>query len=238
MKNVKYILLLVLFISYCSKKDLVTPTEQSVVIEQPKIDTQALQTSDPSIEVVTVDPRLRSNGKGVITIPVVIINYLPQTPDGVYMDPYRTLTPNVPWDAAHKYTIARAKEKILKDKIIEKNAIEEGTRYHDYATNTVRPYVNIDVVAYINVKSVNLVKVGTRVSDTTSPDGRLINPVTINWYNVDFNELLTRIKLQNYVENLGVKEVWFTSWPRDNGANGYNVAESNMSPGTISDNTL
>ena len=195
------------------------------------------QIATSGYEIIPVDPRLKSNGKGVITIPVVIINYLPQTPDGIYMDPYRTLTSNVPWSDAHKYTIARAKEKILKDKIIEKNAIEEGTRYHDYATNTVRPYVNIDVVAYINVKSVNLVKVGTRVSDTTSPDGRLINPVTINWYNVDFNELLTRIKLQNYVEGLGVKEVWFTSWPRDNGANGYNVAESNMSPGTISDNT-
>ena len=236
MKNVKYLLFLVLLISACSKKDLVTPTEP-VAVEQPKIDSQAIQSNDPTIEIVPVDPALRSNGKGVITIPVVIINYLPQTADGIYLDPYRTLTPNVPWDAAHKYTIARAKEKILKDKIIEKNEIEEGTRYHDYATNSVRPYVNIDVVAYINVKSVNLVKVGTKVTDTTSPDGSLKNPVTINWYNVDFNELLTRVKLQNYVESLGVKEVWFTSWPRDNGANGYNVAESNMSPGTISDFT-
>jgi hypothetical protein len=236
MKNVKYILLLGLFISACSKKDIIAPTQP--VAEQPKIDSQALKSGDPSIEIVPVDPALRSNGKGVITIPVVIINYLPQTADGIYLDPYRTLTPNVPWDAAHKYTIARAKEKILKDKILEKNAIEEGTRYHDYASNTVRPYVNIDVVAYINVKSVNLVKVGTKVTDTTSPDGSIKNPVTIDWYNVDFNELLTRIKLQNYVESMGVKEVWFTSWPRDNGANGYNVAESNMSPGTISDNTI
>ena len=197
MKNVKYILLLVLFISACSKKDLVTPI--AAVADQPKIDSQSIQSTDPSIEVVTVDPALKSNGKGVITIPVVIINYLPQTADGIYLDPYRTLTPNVPWDAAHKYTIARAKEKILNDKIIEKNAIEEGSRYHDYATNTVKPYVNIDVVAYINVKSVNLIKVGTKVTDTTSPDGSIKNPVTINWYNIDFNELLTRIKLQNYV---------------------------------------
>lgn len=239
MKNVKYGLLLVLFLYACSKKDLVKPTEELVVVVPPKIDTQIVKTITPSIEFVTVDSRLKSNGKGVITIPVVIINYLPETSDGKYLDPYLTQPPMVAWDDAHKYTIARAKEKILKDKIIEKNAIEEGTRYHDYATNTVRPYVNIDVVAYINVKSVNLVKVGTRNIDTTTNDNNdnIDNKVTLDWYNVDFNELLTRIKLQNYVEGLGVKEVWFTSWPKDAGLNGYNVAESNMSPGTISDNT-
>ena len=184
------------------------------------------QIAPSGYEIVPVDSRLKSNGKGVITIPVVIINYLPETPDGKYLDPFFTQPPMIAWDDAHKYTINRAKEKILKDKIIEKNAIEEGSRYHDYATNTVKPYVNIEVVAYINVKSVNLVKVGTRIVDTTTNDNNdnIDNKVTLNWYNVDFNELFTRIKLQNYIEGLGVKEVWFTSWPKDGGLNGDGAA--------------
>ena len=52
------------------------------------------------------------------------------------------------------FYILEAKNKILTDKIIEKNEIEESTRYHDYNSNKVQPYVNIDVVGYINIYDV------------------------------------------------------------------------------------
>jgi len=101
-------------------------------------------------------------------------------------------------------------------KIIEKNAIEEGTRYHDYNTNKVSQYIDIDVVAYINVYEMNYNYIGVS-SNYKRP-----------WWNLDYNELMTRINLKKYVEDLGVKEVWLTTFPREQGYLSYNVDESNM----------
>ncbi len=192
-----------------------------------------------NIEILKVDSRLKSTNKGVITVPVLIVNYLP-TADGIYLDKDRTLQPMIAWDEAHKYTLERAKNKILTDKIIEKNEIEEGTRYHDYSTNKIQPYVNIDVVGYINVYDVKYISVGTRLVDTTTNDNddKINNPVLINWYNIDFNDLFNTIDLKNYVNNLNVKEVWVTTFPKEGGALSYNVAESNMSPGLTNSNGL
>jgi hypothetical protein len=182
-------------------------------------------------EIIPVDSRLKSTGKGVINVPVVIINYLP-TMDGVYLDRWKTHNANVVYDDIHKMILTRAKDKILNDKIIEKNAIEESSRFRDYGTNVVRPYINIDVVAYINVYDIKMVKVGTRMIDTTRDDtnDNINNPVSIDWYNIDFNDLLTKVNLKNYVNSFGVKEVWFTSYSREVGVNSYNVFETSMSP--------
>jgi hypothetical protein len=222
-------------------KEVIEPQPEVVNVVD-KIDSQSLKPTTPKIsgiEIVTVDSRLKSNKKGTITVPVVIINYLP-TNDGIYLDRWKTLNSITAWDAAHKITLERAKQKILLDKIIEKNAIEEGSRFRDYGTNNVKQYVNIDVVAYINVYDVNLIKVGTKLIDTTTNDSddHIDNKVTINWYNIDFNDLInTKLKsggfdLKSYVESKGVKEVWFTSQPKEVGSNSYNVPESNMSSPT------
>ncbi len=189
-----------------------------------------LQIKVNGYEMLPVDPLLKSNGKGVITVPVVIINYIP-TVDGIYLDTSRTFNSSIPWDDIHKYTVDRAKKKILSEKIIQKHYVEEGSKFRDYGTNKVKPYINIDVVAYINIKDVKLIPTQRRMVDLTigTKDDGINNPVSIEWNLIDFNELLTRINLKNYVENLGVKEVWFTSFPRENGINNcYNVAESNM----------
>jgi hypothetical protein len=181
-------------------------------------------------EIIPVDPQLKSNGKGLITVPVVIINYIP-TVDNVYIDTARAYNSNQPWNETHKYTLVRARNKILTEKIIQKHFVEEGSRFRDYGTNQVKPYINIDVVAYINVYNVKLIPTQRRMVDLTigTKDDGINNPVSVEWNLVDFNELLTRINLKNYVENLGVKEVWFTAFPRENGINNcYSVAESNM----------
>lgn len=184
---------------------------------------KALQIQLLGYEIVPVDSRLKSTGEGVITVPVVIINYLP-TLDGVYLDKYKTINSNGTWNDSYRYSIERAKTKILTEKIIEKKYIEQGTRYHDYGTNTVKPYVNIDVVAYINVSDIKYVKVDSSMVDTLGNGTK----VKSYFYRLDFNELLTRINLKNYVENLGVKEVWFTSFTKEIGEYSYGVPESNM----------
>ena len=212
----------------CSKA-VITPTPTENVN---RIDSQSIGVKIPTgVEVVPVDSRLSSTSNGIIIVPVVIINYLPTT-DGIYLDTLRTLSPGVPHNSGHILTLARAKDKILNDKIIEKKSIEEGSRFRDYGKNTTNPYVNIKVVAYINVYDVKYIKVGTKTADTTTYDNddHIDNPVTFNWYHIDFNDLLTRVNLKHYVNDLGVKEVWFTNFAKELGVNSYNVQESNMSP--------
>ena len=232
MKKIYLLLVLVLVIGGCGKKEIIVPTPP-VVITPPVVTPPVITPPQTSgIEIVPVDPRLRSNNKGIITVPVVIINYIPTT-DGIYLDRWRTLGATIPWDDAHKITISRSKQKILLDKIIEKNSIEEGTRFRDYSTNKIKQYVDIDVVAYINVYDVNLIKVRTELKDTT--DDNVDNKVTMDWFNIDFNDLINNklknngFDLKSYVENGGVKEVWFTSFPKELGFNSFNVPESNMS---------
>jgi hypothetical protein len=168
-----------------------------------------------NVEYVEVPTELKSKNKGLLRVPVVIINYLP-TINGLELDRNRTQD-SVGQDMTGSfYTLDRAKIKTLKDKIIEKNSIEEGTRYHDYNTNKISQYIDIDVVAYINVYEMNYNYIGVS-SNYKRP-----------WWNLDYNELMSRINLKKYVEELGVKEVWLTTFPREQGYLSYNVDESNM----------
>jgi hypothetical protein len=240
MTKLKYLVLSLLLFG-CTK-EVIEPQPEIVNIDN-KNESQALKTVTNKIingiEIVPVDSRLKSRKRGTITVPVVIINYLP-TNDGVFLDRWRTLGSPIGWSPAHRITLERAKQKILLDKIIEKNAIEEGTRFRDFGTNKVKHYVDVDVVAYINVYDVKLIKVGTKLIDTTTndTDDRIDNKVNMDWHNIDFNDLIkTKLKnggfdLKSFVESRGVKEVWFTSQPREVGFNSYNVPESNMSSPT------
>lgn len=168
-----------------------------------------------AVEFVPVDSALKTSKKGQLRIPVVIINYLP-TKDGIELDRNRTQD-SVGQDMTGPfYSLERAKTKILLDKIIEKNAIEEGTKFRDYANSTVSPYIDIDVVAYINIYEVKYNFIG--VSSVYKRD----------WWNIDYLDIMEKINLKNYVENLGVKEVWLTTFPRERGYLSFNVDESNM----------
>lgn len=204
------ILLLSLLIFGCTKEEIPTPEvitpEKTTTIVDSSLSSEALikKTSSPDIEYVSIDPRLRKTNTGKINVPVILINFLPTTKDGIYLDPNWTLNAKQPWDAPFQYRIDRAKSKILAERIIEKNAIEEGTRFRDYGADKVSKYVNIDVVGYINVKNIKLT-------------GKT----------VDFNDLFAKINLKDYVEKLGVKEVWFTFFLKEDL---FDVPESNMSP--------
>jgi hypothetical protein len=179
-----------------------------------------------NLEFIPIDPKLKSNGKGKITVPVVIINYLP-TVDGVLLDMQRA--PDG-FYSLNNSTLVKAKEKILADKIVEKNVIEEGTRFRDYATNKIDPYISIDVISYINVYEIDLVSV---------TNGQINN--------IDYNKLFPKIDIKNLVEIKGAKEIWFTAFPKQgypsvlNGTNPsdksnyFDMAESNMSSPSTGD---
>ena len=77
------------------------------------------QIATSGYEIVPVDSRLKSNGKGVITVPVVIINYIP-TSDGIYLDRWKTYDSRVVKQQKDILTLNRANEKILSEKIVEK----------------------------------------------------------------------------------------------------------------------
>jgi len=182
----KWLLVLLVFVS-CSKDEIPTPivTTPAVVTPTPT----SVWSDDKTIEFEPVDVKLKSNKKGFLTIPVVIINYLP-TNDGVKLDM------NLASDGYYQLnysTLDRLKLKIKTDKIIDKQCIEEGTRFRDYGSDMVRQYVDVDVVAYINVYKLEFTTIaGTRM--------------------IDYKKLFNRdkINMQKYVDSLGVKEVWFT----------------------------
>lgn len=154
-----------------------------------------------NIEYFPIDPKLKSTGKGKITVPVVIINYLP-TIDGIKLDMERA--PDGYYDL-YNSTLERAKAKILADKIVEKNAIEEGTRFRDFATNKIDPYISLDVIGYINVYELDL----TFWIKTTS-NGKPVDMKTIEYF-----KLFERINMKNFVDNLGAKEIWITMFGKD-----------------------
>ena len=154
-----------------------------------------------NLEFLPIDPKLKSTGKGKIIVPVVIVNYLP-TVDGVLLDMNRA--PDGYYDL-YNSTLDRAKAKILADKIVEKNSIEEGTRFRDYSNNRVDPYISLDVVGYINIYELDL----TFWIKTTS-NGKQVDMKTIEYF-----KLFDRLKMKDFVDNLGVKEVWITIFGKD-----------------------
>ena len=182
-------LLILLVLSSCSKDDIIVPIDTKPVVTQPSVTPAptSVWSDDKTIEYEVVDNRLKSSGKGRLTVPVVIINYLP-TSDGVNLDM------NLASDGYYELnysTLDKAKSKIKSDKIIDKLSIEEGSRFRDYGKDVVNQYVDVNVVAYINVYKLEF---------TTIAGNRMI----------DYNKLFDKLNMRNYVDNQGVKEIWFT----------------------------
>lgn len=96
----------------------------------------------------------------------------------------------------------RAKNKIKTDLIITKYGIEEGSRYKDRGKNIAQTYVGINVVKYINVYEVPMTN--------WYKDGRGITLKT-----VDNIELFKKLKMKELFDIYGVKEIWFTIYPKD-----------------------
>lgn len=149
------------------------------------------------IEYVEV-PELKPRSGTSIVVPVVVINYLP-TVDGVNLDMNRA--PDNYFNLQNS-TLGRAKNKIKTDLIITKYGIEEGSRYKDRGKNVTQTYVGVNVVRYINVYEVPMTN--------WYKDGRGITLKT-----VDNTVLFQKLKMKELFDLYGVKEIWFTVYPKD-----------------------
>jgi hypothetical protein len=212
MKN--WTLILLVFVFGCSKDEMFDPIIEPEVVVTPT----STWSDDRTIEYEIVDPMLKSTNKGKLTVPVVIINYLPTAEDGV------TLDMNFASDGYYELNyskIDRLKLKIKSDKIIDKLSIEEGSRFRDYGKDIVTQYVDINVIAYINVYKVEFTTIG---------GVRMI----------DYHKLFKKINMENYVNTQGVKEVWFTIFGKgpspsikgtkyEDPSTYYSIPETNMS---------
>lgn len=188
----KWLFILLVFVS-CSKDEIPVPVVTPAVVVTPTAPTFTWS-DDRTIEFEPVDPQLKSNGKGLLTVPVVIINYLP-TSDGINLD--MNLASDGYYQLKHS-TIQQCKTKIKTDKIVDKLSIDEGSRFRDYGRDVVNQYVSIDVVEYINVYKLDYIMIGgTRM--------------------IDYTKLFNKINMKNYVENKGVKEIWFTIFAKGDG---------------------
>lgn len=145
------------------------------------------------IEFVQMDNDFTISNSCNLIVPILILNLFP-TKDGVLHDD--SSGPSNYWEVQNP-DLTKTKEKVRQDLILSKQIVEYGTRFRDYGKNQINPYICLEVVDYINVYSWNLVE----------------------WVNgrktLDYNELFEKINLRNYVNNLGVKEVWITHFPKD-----------------------
>ncbi|PHN05307.1 LamG-like jellyroll fold domain-containing protein [Flavilitoribacter nigricans] len=144
-------------------------------------------------EYETIDPYLSTPDECAVTeIPVVILRYLP-TADGVNLDvrhapDFWTLNP---------ITLDQAKQRIDAFDLRVKFNGEEGSRFRGYQSPGAVPYLGYRVVEYITVYE-------------PMPRGRVI--AEVGGYPIsmtDFHSVFDRFDLEHYINDLGVKEVWF-----------------------------
>ena len=175
-----------------------------------------------NIEYVQIGSELISNDNCSNRVPIVIINYFP-TSDGVNHD--ENIGPSGYWDLNHP-TVEQSRNKVHSDLVLTKRIIEYGSRYRDYGTKEIDPYICLDVVKYINLYELD-------------PYVKLRPEFDVN--DLDYFKMFERINMKDLVNNNEVKEVWITIFPKspeypsvqnnqlDNPETYYNIPETNMS---------
>ena len=178
------------------------------------------------VENVEIPAALKSNGNCSLEVPVLIINYFP-TNDGILHDEKRGPS----YFSEYLYpTLDFSKNLLLENIISTKKSIEEGTRFHDYGSNQVKPYVCINVKKYINVYDLPLVPW----------------PLDIRGKRINYKQLFSKLNIENLVNEQGVKEVWigayqnfnyplFQNDPTINKDYFWGINESNMSSPSTGD---
>lgn len=190
---------LLMFLASCEKTEILS---DDIIIEEEV---------DSTIEYLTIPIDLSTpaeNSKK--TIPVVIINWIPSDDRRTVTDEVSRNLPdwaNVVYD---DLSITTVNKWILSNDKKVKYSIEEGSRFRG-SINDATPYIGIEVVKYINVYDMPILKPndGIQSSETIIPD---------------YHKLFEKLKMEELV-NQGVKEIWF-NWT--NTGNIW-VPESNMS---------
>jgi hypothetical protein len=155
--------------------------------------------------VEPLDPFLTIPAAGAVyEMPVVIISYLP-TQDGVNLDANLADWGN-PLDEMRQF--------IAQKDIRVKFALEEGSKFRGYDNPDAQPSLGYRVVEKITVF-----------------EPLPLGPGGPDFFQPDYEQILTRFDARHWVEDLGVKEIWL--WGYHHG-NLYPV-ESNMSSPTTGD---
>lgn len=155
-----------------------------------------------------IDPFLATPAAGAANIiPVLVIRFLP-TKDGINLD-----VDQVPdfW-YLNEMTLADMKTRINRlDKRI-KFMLEEGSRYHGYKDPQAKPMAGYKVVQYITVYE----NTPPGQLDTYDKNG---HPLFLP----DYQNIFQRFNVPYYVNQLGVKHIWFWTGNLDSSFPIYNA---------------
>jgi hypothetical protein len=126
------------------------------------------------------------------TIPVIIIRYLPTT-DGTNLDISFDPDPG----SLAPMSLDDLKSNINTFDKRVKFMLEEGSKFRGYKDPTAVPSIGYKVVSYITVYE-------------PTPPGLIMNYTkNVPVYLANFKQIFARFNIENYVNNLGVKEIWF-----------------------------
>jgi uncharacterized protein (TIGR03437 family) len=157
-------------------------------------------------EEAAIEPFLATPAAGSLyKVPVAIINFLP-TRDGVNIDAAAS-----GWTG----TVAAMKANLARYNRQMKYQIEERSRFRGYRNAIAPPTLSYQVVKIINVYE-------------DIPPWNRLGPDS---FQPDYYNILTRLNAQDWVNNLGVKEVWL--WGYHHGR--IYPVESNMASPTTGD---
>jgi hypothetical protein len=143
-------------------------------------------------EVKTIDSYLTNPVAGAkIIVPVVIINYYATT-NGIDIDTKKQPS----YGSLDPITIENLKLKTIDELKLTKYGLEEGSKYRGFNNINSNPNIGIKVVKYFNVYEIKKVM----SADKTN-------------YFADFNDMFAKLNIKSAVQDLGVKEVWFSLRP-------------------------
>ena len=176
-----------------------------------------------------------SNPNARIIVPVVVVNYYP-TLNGIDIDTKRA--PG--YGSLSPITIQSLKNRTIDYITLTKYGLEEGSKFRGYNTPTQTSNVSFKIVKYVNVYELKRGLKDKQDAYLSAQDK--LTPV----YQPDYFDVFNKINLQSFVDNNGVKEVWFSLRPlsseypvvKDTLSNGLtaanflNLPESNMSSPT------
>ena len=174
-------------------------------------------------EYMPIGDDLISSGECQLRVPIVIINYFPTT-DGVMHN--EEVGPSGFWNLNNP-TVEQSRRKVHSDLVLTKNLVEYGSRFRDYGSDTIDPYICLEVVKYVNLYEVGPYK-------KLRPE--------LEASDLDYKSIFEQLGIEQSVNEDGVKEIWITIFPKspeyptvlnNNISNDpntfYNIAETNMS---------
>lgn len=140
-------------------------------------------------------------------MPVLSISYIPTSGNDL-------IDLNITGDLFGRSTVGSLKEHIQQVTNAGIYALNEGSKYHRYKDSSAKPSLNYSIFEHKEFLQ-------------AIPKGFLLDPAN-QAYRPDYRGILNGLNICDYVDNKGVKEVWF--WGYHHGD--IVPAESNMSMGT------